>query len=706
MPRLAPHSRLLLFTTGFVAFVLLMMWAEGHGLRREWIGPIFLFAPVMAYAAIGVAARSAEPDDFYVASRRVPAVYNGMAVAADSISAASFLSLSGALYLQGFAGSATQPGGLAYLMGWAGGFCLLGLLIAPRLRALRLYTVPDFFALRFGRVWPQRLAALGTLLVSFIYVVAQMYGVGLIASRLTGVQFEIGIMLGLGSVLLCSFLGGMRAVTWTQVAQCVVLTLAFITPVSWLAYKQLGTPLALLAYGQQLPRIAQLEQQLAASPAEQEVRAAWAARAAVLERRLLHPEAELDAVRVHQAAHLVRLQAEGANFAEQMQASHALAALPENAEQARQAWARELHAARQHARPLAGLPPHSQAFAGAPDGSAAERAEFHTSRRNFLAIMLCMMLGTASLPHLLTRFYTTPSVAATRRSMVWAMAIITALLMCAPALAVLVKFEILATLPDTPFDALPHWMAQWEHIDPELINAQDINGDALLQAAELHLAADMIVLLTPELGGLPYAISCLVAAGAMAAALSTADSLLLTISNALVHDCAAPLDRRIAARLAGAGSTAAAASDEAIRSQRQRRVIRSKLALLIAAAIAAAVATLRPEGILTLVTAALSLTAAIFSPALVLGLFWRGATARGAVAGMVVGALTTAAYMLHAWLKLWDVSAQHLCWGVQPEAAGIFGVPAGFATIALISWWERWRAKRLRKRFPQYHSRF
>ena len=311
MPRLAPHSRLLLFTTGFVAFVLLMMWAEGHGLRREWIGPIFLFAPVMAYAAIGVAARSAEPDDFYVASRRVPAVYNGMAVAADSISAASFLSLSGALYLQGFAGSATQPGGLAYLMGWAGGFCLLGLLIAPRLRALRLYTVPDFFALRFGRVWPQRLAALGTLLVSFIYVVAQMYGVGLIASRLTGVQFEIGIMLGLGSVLLCSFLGGMRAVTWTQVAQCVVLTLAFITPVSWLAYKQLGTPLALLAYGQQLPRIAQLEQQLAASPAEQEVRAAWAARAAVLERRLLHPEAELDAVRVHQAAQLVRLLAEG-----------------------------------------------------------------------------------------------------------------------------------------------------------------------------------------------------------------------------------------------------------------------------------------------------------------------------------------------------------------------------------------------------------
>jgi len=195
------HRIFALYVVGVVAFLALMAWAEQQGLSRHWIGPIFLFLTVMVYG-------------YYVAGRRIPPIYNGMAAAADWMSAASFISLSGALYLQGFSGTPGQAGGLAYLLGWTGGFCLVALLIAPHLRAMGLYTVPDFFHVRFGGRWPRIIAALAAVLCSFTYVVAQIYGVGLIASRLTGVQFEIGIMLGLGGVLLCSFLGGMRCCCW------------------------------------------------------------------------------------------------------------------------------------------------------------------------------------------------------------------------------------------------------------------------------------------------------------------------------------------------------------------------------------------------------------------------------------------------------------------------------------------------------------
>ena len=202
------HRILALYVLGVLGFLALMAWAEQRGLSRQWIGPIFLFLTVMAYAAIGVYGRTADSEEYYVAGRRIPPMYNGMAAAADWMSAASFISLSGALYLQGFSGTPGQAGGLAYLLGWTGGFCLVAMLIAPQLRALGLYTVPEFFQLRFGGTWPRRIAALATVACSFTYVGAQIYGVGLIASRLTGVQFEIGIMLGLGGVLLLDLVLG------------------------------------------------------------------------------------------------------------------------------------------------------------------------------------------------------------------------------------------------------------------------------------------------------------------------------------------------------------------------------------------------------------------------------------------------------------------------------------------------------------------
>ncbi|RYY97435.1 MAG: cation acetate symporter, partial [Comamonadaceae bacterium] len=263
-PHYAAYKRRLarilsLYVLGLCAALGALALAEQSGLSRQWLGPIFLFSTVMVYAAIGIYGRTTDADEYYVAGRRIPPFYNGMAAAADWMSAASFISLAGGLYLQGFSGVGGQPGGLAFVLGWTGGFCLVALLVAPYLRQLGLYTVPDYFQHRYGGRWPRLLAAMAAILCSFTYVVAQIYGIGLIASRLTGVQFEIGILLGLGGVLLCSFLGGMRAITWTQVAQYVILLLAFLIPVSWLAYKQLGNPLAPLVYGEQLRKIGELE---------------------------------------------------------------------------------------------------------------------------------------------------------------------------------------------------------------------------------------------------------------------------------------------------------------------------------------------------------------------------------------------------------------------------------------------------------------
>jgi len=671
------HRHLLLFVLGFAVFLLLMAWAEQAGLPRALIGPIFLFLSVMVYAGIGIYARTSDPEDFYVAGRRIPPMYNGMATAADWISAASFISLSGALYLQGFSGTAAQPGGLAYVMGWTGGFCLVGLLIAPRLRAMQLYTVPDFFARRFGGRWPRLLAAAGAVMCSFMYVVAQIYGIGLIASRLTGVQFEIGILLGLGGVLLCSFLGGMRAITWTQVVQYVVLLLAFMIPVSWLAYKQLGNPLAPVVYGAQLHKIEALEQQLIDAPAENEVRRFYAERARADAERLRDPAAALARERAQLDERLRALRGRNGDFALALQAQRQLAALPPDAAAARELWTRSMLEAQERAKPLGGLPRHSQAFAGNPDGTPAERAEFDTARLNFLALMFCLMVGTASLPHLLTRFYTTPSVADTRRSVAWSLLFIAAIYLSTPALAVLVKYEIMQGLVGSSFEHLPNWIAQWARVDPGLISVQDVNGDGILQFGEIHLGADMIMLATPELGGLPYVVSGLVAAGGLAAALSTADGLLLTISNALVYD--------MPPRRAQAGVVS------------ENRVILSKFALLAVAMVAAAVAAFKPAEIISLVTASFSLAAATFFPALIAGLFWRRATGRAVVAGMAAGVGVTVLYMLlaspglRAW---WGLTPGGLWWGIHPVSAGFFGVPAGFAVIALVSWWDSFTTAR------------
>ena len=663
------HRIFALYVVGVVAFLALMAWAEQRGLSRHWIGPIFLFLTVMVYAGIGVYGRTTDPEEYYVAGRRIPPIYNGMAAAADWMSAASFISLSGALYLQGFSGTPGQAGGLAYLLGWTGGFCLVALLITPHLRAMGLYTVPDFFHVRFGGRWPRIIAALAAVLCSFTYVVAQIYGVGLIASRLTGVQFEIGIMLGLGGVLLCSFLGGMRAITWTQVAQYVVVLLAFLIPVSWLAYKQLGNPMAPLVYGAQLGKIADMEERLLDSPAEHQVVVAYLRRAQDFEARLQDVEGALEREREKARERVRALRDQNADVGLIVSASRELVSLPRDAASARERWTREMRENYERARPLGGLPLHSQAFAGDPNGSPHERKEYELARRNFLALMFCLMVGTAGLPHLLTRYYTAPSVAAARTSVAWSLFFIALLYLSAPALAVLVKFEVMQNLVGSSFETLPNWLAQWARVDASLLSVEDVNGDGLVQFGEIRLGADLIMLATPELGGLPYVVSGLVAAGGLAAALSTADGLLLTISNALVRD----LYYRGAPREASP----------------EQRVILTKFTLLSVALAAAFVAALKPAEILPLVSASFSLAASAFVPVMVLGIFWRGTTRQGAVAGMLAGLGIAVYYMLShvPVLRTWAgwLLADGLWFGIQPISAGVFGVPAGLIVAVVVS---------------------
>ncbi len=663
------HQRFAIYVVMFLAFLLMLAAAEQAGFRKIWVGAVFLFATVFLYALIGIYGRTSKASEYYVAGRKIPPIYNGMAVAADWMSAASFISMAGGLYLQGFSGAGSQPGGLVYVLGWTGGFCLVALLVAPHLRSLNLYTVPDFFDVRFGGRWPRIIAAWAAVLCSFTYVVAQIYGVGLITSRLTGVQFEIGILLGLGGVLVCSFLGGMRAVTWTQVTQYVVLILAFLIPVSWLAYKQLGNPLAPLVYGQQLSKIAELERQLVSAPAEQAVIQEFRRRAQEYALKLENVPEALEQERKTRRETIRRLTEQQADESVIVAARRDLATLPRDEAAARDLWTRVLNENRERARPLAGMPAHTRPFAGDPTGSPQEKQAFESSRRNFLALMFCLMIGTVGLPHLLTRFFTTRSVADTRDSVTWSLFFIALLYLAAPALAVLVKFEIMGNLVGQRFDELPVWIAQWAKVDPSLISVSDINGDQILQFAELKLGADIVMLATPEIGGLPYVVSGLVAAGGLAAALSTADGLLLTIGNALAHDLF----------LRGGDDRVGAV----------RRVMLSKFALLLVALIAAYVAAQRPADILILVSASFSLAGAALVPVMVLGIFWRRTTRFAAVMGMLSGLGVTLYYMLinvPTFRQYFKMSGSGLWFDIEPVAAGVFGVSAGLLITFMVSW--------------------
>ncbi len=556
-------------------------------------------------------------------------------------------------------------------MGWTGGYCLVALFLAPYLRKFGQFTIPDFLGERYGGNAARFVGILIAILVSFVYVVAQIYGVGLITARLTGVAFELGVFLGLGGILVCSFLGGMRAVTWTQVAQYIVLIVAYMIPVVWLSVKQTSNPVPQVAYGYQLEKVTAKEKVLTTDPKEVEVREVFKARSAALAEKLKDPAAALAADKAAAEKKVADLKAANAPAAEIAAAEKALAGLPKDAEAAKKAWTAAKAAADAKTRPLNGMAPHAQAFAGDPNGDEKAQAAYDTSRRNFLALIFCLMVGTAALPHILMRYYTVPSVKEARQSVTWSLFFIFLLYFTAPALAVLVKYEVFSVLVGTPFDQLPQWVASWARVDPTLLSVNDVNGDRILQLNEMTIGGDIVVLATPEIAGLPYVISGLVAAGGLAAALSTADGLLLTIANALSHDLYYKM-------IDPNASTA-------------RRVTISKVLLLVVALAAAYVASLKVADILFLVSAAFSLAAAGFFPALVLGIFWKRATGPAAVLGMITGTAVTFYYMAttQPWMRgLFGVTgpiADYTWWGIAPISAGIFGVPIGIAVIVIVS---------------------
>ncbi|HMW24411.1 MAG TPA: cation acetate symporter [Burkholderiaceae bacterium] len=659
------NRRYAVYTLCTLVFIATLAVLERKGWPRSWIGGTFLIATVAVYAAIGLLSRTTDEAEYYVAGRRVPAIFNGMATAADWMSAASFIGTAGVLYLQGFAG-------LAYILGWTGGYCLVALLLAPYLRRMGFYTIPEFLGARYGGTLPRLVGVIAAVLVSFVYVVVQIYGVGLITSHLTGFSFEIGIFVGLGGVLVCSFLGGMRAVTWTQVAQYIVLILAYLTPVVWLSMNQTGSPFPLFTYGHQLEQVGKREQVLLQDPREQAVIAQLQVRAADAQRKLADVRQAMADDTETMAAQLRALRAADAPKPRIQQAERRLANRPLTEASAREAYVQERDEAQQRAQPLGGMPvmalPHA---AGDPRGDAAAQQQYESTRRNFLALAICLMLGTAAMPHILTRYYTTPSVREARRSVAWSLFFIALLYMAAPALAVMVKYEVFTHLVGTPFDDLPSWIRRWSKLDPSLVSVEDINGDGILQLAELHLGTDVIVLAAPEIGGLPLVVTYLVAAGGLAAALSTADGLLLTISNALSYDLYYGMVNPRAPAL--------------------RRVMLSKFLVLVVALLAAFLASMRFADILQFVSAAFSLAAAGFFPALVLGIFWRRANHVGATLGMLSGLAVCSWYMiinLPVLRQLFGVTlplADCRWLDVDAVAAGVFGVPVGAAVLVIAS---------------------
>ncbi len=634
------------YTGGFILFLGLLAVGEHFGLSQRVIGHVFLFMTIAIYAFIGVMSRTSDVSEYYVAGRRVPAVFNGMATAADWMSAASFIGLAGTLYFSGFEG-------LAFVTGWTGGFVLVALLLAPYLRKFGQYTIPDFLGARYQGNVARVVGLAATVLASFVYLVAQIYGVGLVTSRFVGMEFEIGLFVGLAGILVCSFLGGMRAVTWTQVAQYVILIIAYLVPVVILSYKLTGIPIPQAVYGGVLQQITVREAELFDAPSEIEVRNLYRQRADEYARKIAELPLSLEVERTQLVERLNRLRLDTAPAREIAHAERALRDLPRSPDDARQRWERIRGEALERARPP---PRHAEAHPGASE------AESRVVRNNFLALMFVLMVGTAALPHVLMRYYTTPGVVEARRSVLWSLFFIFMLYVTAPAYAVFAKWVVYYDLVGSTLNILPDWVVSWGKVG--LVRIEDMNGDGVLQLAELSLNTDVIVLATPEIAGLPYVVSGLVAAGGLAAALSTADGLLLTISNALSHD--------LYFKVINPEATT------------QRRLVISKSQLLVVAAVAAWVASLRPDNILFLVGLAFSIGASAFFPALVLGIFWKRANRPGAVAGMLAGLAVTLYYMARTH-PFFGGSMSGAWFDINPISAGVFGVPLGCVTIIVVS---------------------
>ncbi len=558
------------YTGGFIGFVIFLAILEWLGVPDRIIGYLFVFLTLAVYAGIGIISRTTQISEYYVAGRRVPAVYNGMATAADWMSAASFIGMAGSLYLLGY-------DGLAFVLGWTGGYVLVATLIAPYLRKFGAYTVPDFLAARYGGNFARLIGVVILFTCSLVYLMGQLKGTGVIASRLLDIPVNYGIFVGLVGILVCSMLGGMRAVTWTQVAQYIVLIIAYLIPVIILSAQKTGVPIPQIMYGQVLQQITELEQQFG------------------IDKPHVQPWVNYDAV-------------------------------------------------------------------------------------NFFALILCLMVGTASLPHVIMRFFTTPSVREARTSVGWALFFIFLLYFTAPAYAAFAKLEIFQNVIGKSVETLeavqqlPAWVFLYGRID--LVKICGVSAvdpqtvfDACRQAGVTTLTfdptvfsinRDVVVISMPEVAGLPYVIAGLVAAGGLAAALSTADGLLLAMANALSHD--------IYYKMIDPTATTA------------RRLVVARVLLFVVAALAAYLTITAPAHILKYVAWAFSLAAAGLFPALVLGVLWKNANTPGAIVGMLGGYGVTLFYIV-----MTNTGAMEPWFGIRNISAAIFGMPVAFVLTWVVS---------------------
>jgi cation/acetate symporter len=616
-----------IYTGGFITFVVIIGILEQIGVPNQVLGYLFVAMTIAVYAGIGIMSRTMQVSEYYVAGRKVPAFYNGMATAADWMSAASFIGMAGTLYNQGYQG-------LGFVLGWTGGYVLVAVLIAPYLRKFGAYTVPDFLGSRYGGNFARILGVIILFCCSFTYIVAQVYGTGIVTSRFLNIPFEWAVIVGLAGILVCSMLGGMRAVTWTQVAQYIVLIVAYIVPVLILSTQRTGVPLPQVMYGQVLEEISALEQ------TKEAVKGA--------------------------AAHI---------------------ATPKDA----------------------------------------------TGWVNFMALILCLMVGTASLPHVLMRYFTTPSVRDARKSVGWSLLFIFLLYFTAPAYAVFAKAEVYQNVLGADISSAAAvqglfdqagWILNYGKLGLVKLCGLDLSklgdvtnyADAVFQACQakgavvlnfpnLTIDNDVIVISTPEIAGLPYVISGLVAAGGLAAALSTADGLLLAIANALSHD--------IYYRMIDQHASTA------------RRLTIARILLVGVAGCAALVAISKPSDILSMVAWAFSLAAAGLFVPLTLGVWWKRTTSAGAILGMITGfglclyylvatryfpdtfitmyrpddviakmgemqaAVTsatdeTAKAVAAEALKKWYI-AEARWWGINNVSAALFGLPVAFVVTVVVS---------------------
>ena len=641
---------------GLTVLTLALWLADLMGVSKAIINGFFLVVSILGYASVGLVCRTSSPLEYYVAGRRVSAPFNGMATAADWMSAASFIGLTGLLLSDGLVGDGLHAGGLAYVLGWTGGFCILGFLFAAKLNASQAITLPEFLGQRFQSPTVRWMAAWGAILCSSIYLIAQIYGIGLVASMLSGLTFELGVFLALGGILLCSFLGGMRAVTWTQVVQSVVIVATMMAVAAAVSIKTKGHPLASLSALQTLQELEDVVKKIEADPAEHATREAIVQRIKELDAKIADPVNARAMERQIIAKQLVRAKEESAPLRE----IHRLESNPVwrdvGVENLVQLWRQERERLLQTLQRPIGF-------------QAAGLSGLNQGWVNSLALVFCLMVGTAALPHILVRSYTASSPMEAQRSVVWALLFIVAVYLCASALAVLLKSFVLGELVGARLDQLPDWADQLKLRKLALLTIQDHNQDGIVQFADIRLFNDYLILAVPDIVHLSPVFTGLIAAGALAAALSTADGLLLTISNAIAQDMVFQTKAASVSPL--------------------RQVMLSKILLMVVALFAAWFATNRPVNILFWVASAFSLAAATFFPVLLLGLYWRGMSRAGAVAAMGSGLAMVLYYIAtnHPWVQAslgWS-SAQTLWWGIEPVSAAVFAVPLGFVSGWVVS---------------------